>query len=460
MLYNNLTITIAQRQQAGYPVLMSADGLGRVSAMLSTPSADLRHLLAHAPISDEPRPDILLRTGQEIFRWLFAADLDTHLRIAWDRAERLGHGLRIRLSMDPPELAALPWELLYDPSRDHLFSTSISTLLVRYLDQSNRFGGLANQLVELPLNLLLIVPQTPDLDPSKERRSVEEALAGLQDLVNLTVLDGVVTRQSLSDALVETPFHVVHFAGHGTFSHGEGFIALNMTEGKADVVDAQSFGRLLGNHRTLRLVVLNACSTGRTNSHRAFVGLAPQLVSHGVPAVIAMHYPVLDAQAAAFAHEFYQQLCMGENNGQVDVAVTHARNMLAVLYPRSDAWAAPILHTHADNGLLFELATLIARQAGADPRRTALLLSSFQRSLELSEDWESAEASRLKGWRRTLKRAEQAYRTHLDDANPDAQQAARYGLALVTGRLEELDMRLAAISKDTSARTLKTSRGG
>jgi hypothetical protein len=385
-----------------------------------------------------------------MFRWLFADDLETQLRIAWDRAERLGHGLRIRLSMDPAELAALPWELLHDPTRDHLFSTSISTLLVRYFDQSSRFGGLADQSVELPLNLLLVIPQTPDLDADLERRSVEEALAGLQDLVNLTVADGLVTRQALSDALLESAFHVMHFAGHGAFAHGEGYIALNTAGRKADIVDAQSFSRLLGNHHSLRLVVLNSCSTGRTDSHRAFVGLAPALVSQGVPAVIAMRHPVVDEQAAAFAHEFYQQLCTGENSGQVDVALTHARNMLAVLYPRSDAWAAPMLFTHAVDGVLFDLSELIAGQTGADPARAALLAGSLQRSMELTEDWELASAGQLKAWRRTLMRIEQTYRAHLDDPNPDAQLAARYGLALITGRLGDLEARLSILSKRAS----------
>ena len=260
----------------------------------------------------------------------------------------------------------------------------------------------------------------------------------------LTVLDGVVTRQVLSDTLLETAYHIIHFAGHGAFAHGEGFIALNLADRQADIVDAQSISRLLGNHRALRLVVLNACSTGQTNSHRAFVGLAPQLVSRGVPAVVAMQNPVDDGEAATFAHEFYQQLCTGENAGQVDVALTHARNMLAVLYPRSDAWAAPMLYTHAPDGVLFDLSALTAKQTGAGPARAALLIGALQKSMELTEDWEYADAAQLKAWRKTLKRAELAYRAHLDDSNPDAQQAARYGLALITGRLEALEIRLAA----------------
>jgi hypothetical protein len=42
--------------------------------------------------------------------------------------------------------------------------------------------------------------------------------------------------------------------------------------------------------------------------------------------------------------------------------------------------------------------------------------------------------------------------------SPDAQQAALDGLALVAGRLEELEVRLAATSKRSSTRSVKTSR--
>lgn len=121
--------------------------------------------------------------------------------------------------------------------------------------------------------------------------------------------------------------------------------------------------------------------------------------------------------------------------------------MLSVLYPRSAGWAAPVPNTHAPNGIIYSLSDVTVRQTGADPARVALLIGSLQVSVEQSEDWALAAPAQLRQWRKTLRRAEQAYRAHLEDANPDARQAAQYGLALVTARLEALEKRLTSKPK-------------
>jgi hypothetical protein len=64
--------------------------------------------------------------------------------------------------------------------------------------------------------------------------------------------------------------------------------------------------------------------------------------------------------------------------------------------------------------------------------------------MALGEDWALAGPAQLKQWRKTLVRAELAYRAHLDDPHPEAREAAHYGLAFVTRRLEALERRLAS----------------
>ena len=81
------------------------------------------------------------------------------------------------------------------------------------------------------------------------------------------------------------------------------------------------------------MIVLNVCGTTRGDDGRAFQGLAPQLVRSGVPAVVTMQFPITDEAAATFAQEFYKRLCVGEDAGQVDVAVAYGRGMLAALHP-------------------------------------------------------------------------------------------------------------------------------
>jgi hypothetical protein len=41
-------------------------------------------------------------------------------------------GLRLRLRINPPELAALPWEFLYSPERHLFLAASVETSLSRY----------------------------------------------------------------------------------------------------------------------------------------------------------------------------------------------------------------------------------------------------------------------------------------------------------------------------------------
>jgi len=49
-----------------------------------------------------------------------------------------------------PELAALPWELLYDPEREHGFATANATLWCAISIRRDAFGALTEQGTGLP----------------------------------------------------------------------------------------------------------------------------------------------------------------------------------------------------------------------------------------------------------------------------------------------------------------------
>ena len=61
------------------------------------------------------------------------------------------------------------------------------------------------------------------------------------------------------------PWHVFHFVGHGGFdTHAdEGVVVLTGEDGYAHYLYATQLGRLLADHRSLRLVFLNACESAR-----------------------------------------------------------------------------------------------------------------------------------------------------------------------------------------------------
>jgi hypothetical protein len=58
--------------------------------------------------------------------------------------------------------------------------------------------------------------------------------------------------------------------------------------------------------KTLRLVVLNACEGGRASVEDPFAG-SPAPGAAGLPAVVAMQFPITDAAAVTFASEFAQR---------------------------------------------------------------------------------------------------------------------------------------------------------
>ena len=449
MLYNDYTITIAARQGPGYPVSAVAEGMGRASDVLPDPPDELTAQIAR--IEELPpgleHGELLTAIGAGLLRWL-TSHIEMHLRLAWDRAEQQKRGLRLRFSIDAPEINAWPWELLHDPERDFTFSTSITTPVVRYLDQSNHFGGFADVKTDLPLEMLVVLPQAPDLNLVKERAVIEQAVALLDPPLLMHVLDGTVTRARFADVLISGHYEIVHGSGHGGFVDGQGYIALHQPDDSLDFVDGQILARFVANCKMLKLVVLNVCSSGKVDEARAFQGLAPQLVRAGVPAVVAMQYPLTDDAAMAFAEEFYRRLCMGENAGRVDVAVTHARNLLAILYPDNRCFAAPVVYTRAPDGVIFALqdqtTAPVTSGNGKKVERAGGLSESLQASAAFEDDLALAERDLLESWRRALSQAAEDYQRHLSERNPEIQEAARQGLAVLRRRLNAVDTRLSA----------------
>jgi len=449
MQYQDFTITINELRGDGYPVSALADCIGRVATVLANPDGDLTpELAALANLSPTADGETIVRAaGEALFNWLLVEPLKTHLRLAWDRAQRNGQGLRLRLCIDSAAIGAWPWEALHDPERDHTFATSASTPLVRYFDQANHLGGLARQQAEPPLNLLLVLPMMADLDLASERLSIAQVASSLTTNLRVHALDGIVRRTDLADALLTADYDIVHFSGHGAVVDGRGYVALNLRDGRPDWIHSGTLAQLALNHKPIKLVVLNVCGNTRGDDGRAFQGLAPQMVRSGVPAVVAMQYPISDEAATTFAREFYKRLCAGEDAGQVDVAVTYARGMLAVLHPNEHSWVAPVLYTHAADGVIYRLPQVTAEKpetvAASESSRLQALADSLQLSLAMEDDWGLADPGVLATWQTTLLRTEESYCHRLSDPRPEVQRVARRGVAVIQRRLAAIDKVLA-----------------
>jgi CHASE2 domain-containing sensor protein len=262
-------------------------------------------------------------------------------------------GIRIRLRIEPPKLAALPWELLYYPSQECFLAVSTDTPVLRYIDLPQVVSDLQ---ANLPLRMLVVAPQGSGLDARKEIENLTRGIRGMEKEVTTLVLDENVTYERIRDTLRDEKFHVLHFIGHGEFLNDLPLLVLDDGRGGSESVNHERIGGLFTNHKTMKLVLLNSCKGGQVSTTQPLLGMAAQLVKCGVPAVIAMQYEIGDDQAIGFAREFYGALFKGPNRGRVEMAVTYARNSLLNDFPGDRVIGTPVLFSRTADGL-FDLRT-------------------------------------------------------------------------------------------------------
>jgi formylglycine-generating enzyme required for sulfatase activity/outer membrane protein assembly factor BamD (BamD/ComL family) len=326
----------------------------------------------------------VLDFGRALFEALFTPEVRSCYDVSRREAEQQGVGLRLKLRIQPPELAALPWEFLYHPGQAEYVCLSTRTPVVRYLEVPQRIQPLA---VAPPLRILGLIASPcdlPALDVAREQQRIENAIADLRarGLVELAWLPGQ-TWHDLQRAMRQGPWHIFHFIGHGGFDRhtGEGLIMLADRNGEAAHFGAKRLGRLLADHRSLRLVLLNACEGARGSEHDVFSSTAAILVQRGIPAVLAMQYAITDRAAIEFARTFYEALGDGM---PVDGAVAEARKAISFAVANTVEWGTPVLYMRSPDGVLFQMAELphVAPSPAQVPRRPPELDAEQERRLE------------------------------------------------------------------------------
>ena len=313
--------------------------------------------------------------GRRLFDALVTDDIRALYVASAQRAHEEGVVLRLVLRIRPPELARLPWEFLFDPGRQDYLGLSLP--LVRY---PRVLAPRQPLQVTPPLRILGMVARPGDrdaLDVDDEQRRLRAALGELEraGLVELVWVRGQ-TYGDLEDALDHGPWHVFHFVGHGGYDAGsdEGTIALASEQGRTDSVGADDLSRLLGDHHTLRLVVLNACDTGKGGALDVFSSTAGALVRRGVPAVVAMQFTVSDKAAIRFAETFYLNVA---KRLPVDISVMRARRAVRRAKKDTLEWGTPVLYLRAPDGHVF--ATTSATAATTTPTATTATATTATR---------------------------------------------------------------------------------
>jgi CHAT domain len=156
---------------------------------------------------------------------------------------------------------------------------------------------------------------------------------------------------ALQPTLRRHDYHVLHFVGHGYYDKDaeDGALALEGADGSTRLVTGRDLGLMLRGHRSLRLVVLNACEGARSARDDPFGGVSQALARQGIPAVIAMQFEISDAAAVVFGHSFYQAIADGL---PVDLAMVEARRAMWAEGHEVE-WATPVLNLRSPDGRIF-----------------------------------------------------------------------------------------------------------
>jgi len=333
--------------------------------------SELERRVRHLQAVDQPRPPrdpapgdsgrFLENIGRRLFESLAVGEVGRSLFTALGRIhDRTSRGLRLRLVFDPEdhtvaEIAALPWELLFDPGHHRFLARSPEIAVVRFLPVSTARRLRPGQL---PLRVLVAVANPRDLralEAEEEADAIWKAYAELDEGVRVEIVEAA-SPMALLRRLREGCFHVLHFIGHGDFEvqTGEGRVYFGSADEPATPVSGDTLASMLDGLAELRLVVLNACETARSDRREGgdpFAGVAHALVRGGLPAVVAMQLPISDRAALAFSRALYPALAEGL---PVDLAVARGRQAIRVACEDFE-WAVPALFLQVEDGRIFDL---------------------------------------------------------------------------------------------------------
>jgi len=263
-----------------------------------------------------PDDAAMMEFGGDLFETLFQGKV----RRLYDeaRSRQQGRKLDLILTSMIPWIAEKPWEFAYDHTRKSFLATE-EVHFVR-----NAMAAVPAERIQPragPLRILVAAAQPVGfgrLSVVQESDVIRRGFEGLvaAGLVEIEVLARA-TPSSIQISLSSQPFDIVHFIGHGSFdeARGVGSLLFEDENGNAFKLEERPLRELFCG-RGISLVFLNACQSGSGGRADFNRGVAQSLVSHGMPALVANQYSVLDSSATSFAQHFYWALAQGMGVGQ------------------------------------------------------------------------------------------------------------------------------------------------
>jgi hypothetical protein len=302
-----------------------------------------------------PSDKEMLDYGRLLFEMLFRGDV----RRLYDTARSVQRDGKLTMVFTSMFgwVAEKPWEFAFDPSRKSFLATEEIHFVRNVLTQ---VPGDDTQTITGPLRILVVSAQPVGFG----QLSIEQETAVVRSGFDALVSEGLAevdvlpraTVSALHGYLSSGRYNVVHFIGHGTFDDERrtGCLVFEDDKGGSHLLDERS-AREVFCGRGISLVFLNACQTGAGSRSDFNKGMAQALVAHGMPALVANQYSVLDVSATSFAQFFYWGLAHGMSLG---TAAREAR--IAVNYSMKGDnidWAVPVLYARDPNNCLVARST-------------------------------------------------------------------------------------------------------
>ena len=379
MRYDDFELLVMQKGAAGYPTRVISASAGEAQGILSFDSAydDIQCAMARIR-AEETDEELFVDFGRTLFQQLFRGEIEDIYRASLGYARAQGKGLRIRLRLESPELGAIPWEYLYDELNDLFLAVSSETPITRYIQvpeppRSITIHSTLKVLAVISNPVNLAERGLPELNAEKEKQVLSQALEEWrrEGLVQLEFLDHAIASE-IREKLRRYQPHIFHFIGHGAFQDDKAYLVIEDDDCRFRLITDRIFREFFLGSDFTKLVILNACQSATTSSSWAkvpdraqtrrpspIVGLAPNLVRRGLPAVVAMQYSIYDDTAIKFSREFYRALAVGF---PVDTAISEARRGIYIDcgVERRD-WGIPVLFMRAPDGVILKLTKPIAR---------------------------------------------------------------------------------------------------
>lgn len=336
------------------------------------------------------RRELAESIGEDLYKTLFPGRIQGTVNqglAAMSATRRFTNaGLRLRLSfgeaMDyPPETVGLPWELACSPDDRRFQFSAATTPLVRHLDLNQASNPLE---VEPPLRILAVLASPnglPQID-TDQQKDVLLGACGDDERMQIKFLTPP-TLTHLRDTLrsaknANMPFHAFHFLGHGAFDpDGRGYLNFERENRQRQRVQGRDLAQILKDF-SLAFALLSTCKGARMMRRKGqhpFTGSASALVASGMPAVIAMQFPLSEKASRHFNHSFYGSLKQGR---PLEEAVTEGRLRILSENPNNFEWASPVLFLRSRDGKVLSLPKKKDQEAslGSDSHSDSITITS------------------------------------------------------------------------------------